>query len=63
MKTLLKNALLYTPNGTLTGCLAVEDKRISYVGTEKPAGSFDREMDMSGKLLLPDFSTATPIRL
>ena len=66
MKTLLKNALLYTPNGTVTGCLAVEDKRISYVGTEKPAGSFDREMDMSGKLLLPGLfncHTHTPMTL
>ena len=66
MKTLLKNALLYTPNDTVTGCLVVEDKTISYVGTEKPAGSFDREMDMSGKLLLPGLfncHTHTPMTL
>lgn len=66
MKTLLKNALLYTPNGTVTGCLAVEDKTISYVGTEKPAGSFDREKDMSGKLLMPGLfncHTHTPMTL
>ena len=66
MKTLLKNALLYTPEGAYTGYLAVEDKQISYIGTERPEGSFDREKDMSGKLLMPGLvncHTHTPMTL
>lgn len=66
MKTLLKNALVYTPEGSYSGYLAVEDKVISYVGKERPAGSFDREKDMSGKLLMPGLfncHTHTPMTL
>ena len=66
MKTLLKNALVYTPEESYSGYLAVEDKVISYVGKERPAGSFDREKDMSGKLLMPGLfncHTHTPMTL
>ncbi len=66
MKILLKNGMLYTPGGIYTGYLAVEDQTISYVGRERPAGSFDREKDMSGKLLMPGLfncHTHTPMTL
>ena len=66
MKTLLKNGRLYTRSGAYTGCLAIEDQIISYVGKERPAGSFDREKDMSGKLLMPGLfncHTHTPMTL
>ena len=66
MKTLLKNAQIYTPEGTLTGYLSIEDKTISYVGEQRPAGEFDREKDMAGKMLLPGLvngHTHTPMTL
>ena len=53
MKLLFKNALIYTPNGDVTGYLAVENAVITYIGTERPEGEFDCEKDMTGKLLLP----------
>lgn len=53
MKTLLKNALIYTPSEVINGYLAVENEMVCYIGKERPAGRFDREKDMSGKLLLP----------
>ena len=43
-RTVLKNA-----------CVAVDGSRISYVGTEKPAGPFDRTIDAAGKVLMPGF--------
>ena len=66
MKTLLKNARLYTPEGVCTGYLAVEDKKISHIGKERPEGYFDCEKDMSGKLLMPGLfncHTHTPMTL
>ena len=66
MKTLLKNAMIYTPEGAAEGYLAVEGKTISYIGAERPAGEFDREKDMAGKLLLPGLingHTHTPMTL
>ncbi len=36
-------------------CLAVEDERITYVGSKEPEGSFDRVIDCSGKIMLPGF--------
>ena len=66
MKTLLKNALLYTPDGAFTGYLAVEDKTIVSIGKERPAGTFDSEKDMSGKMILPGLvngHTHTPMTL
>ena len=59
MKTLLKNAWIYTPDGVLQdGCLAVDGPSITYVGAVRPEGEFDREKDMSGKLLLPGLVNA-----
>ena len=54
MRLLLKNAMLYTPAGVIeNGCIAVNGDTIESVGTKRPAGGFDREKDMNGKLLLP----------
>ncbi|MBQ7465317.1 MAG: amidohydrolase family protein, partial [Oscillospiraceae bacterium] len=52
-RLLLKNGLLYTPEGVITGYLAVEGRAITYVGNSRPAGDFDSEKDLSGKLVLP----------
>ena len=54
MRLLLKNAMLYTSAGVIeNGCIAVNGDTIESVGTKRPAGGFDREKDMNGKLLLP----------
>ena len=59
MKTLLKNAWIYTPGGVIRGgCLTVDGPTIAYVGAARPEGEFDREKDMSGKLLLPGLVNA-----
>ncbi len=34
-------------------CLATDHDRITYIGTERPAGDFDRVIDGAGKLLIP----------
>ena len=52
-RLLLKNGLLYTPEGVVSGYLAVEGRAITYVGAARPAGDFDREKNLSGKLVLP----------
>lgn len=38
--------------------VAVEGTTISYVGTEKPAGSFDEVIDGTGKVMMPGFVNA-----
>lgn len=59
MKALLKNAWIYTPGGVIRGgCLTVDGPTIAYVGAARPEGEFDREKDMSGKLLLPGLVNA-----
>jgi len=66
VKILLKNALIYTPEGTVSGFLAVEDEKISYIGAQRPEGVFDCEKDMTDKLLLPGLVNAhthTPMTL
>lgn len=40
------------------GELHTEDSRISYVGTESRGGSFDREIDCKGNLIIPGFKNA-----
>jgi 5-methylthioadenosine/S-adenosylhomocysteine deaminase len=35
--------------------VAVEDTKISYVGQTRPAGSFQRELDCQGKVMMPGF--------
>ena len=59
MRQLLKNAWVYTPHGVLrNGFVAIEDGSITAVCEERPEGGFDREKDMSGKLLLPGLVNA-----
>ena len=49
MRTLLKNACIYTPQGVIRdGFVAVDGTRIAAVGAARPEGDFDREKDMSG---------------
>ncbi len=57
MKTLYKNAALILPDGSWlgSGFVAIDGKFFSYVGESRPEGEFDREVDMSGKLLAPAF--------
>ena len=64
MGLLLKNAsILAAGEGTRFRCLenaflAVEGDTITYIGTERPAGDWEREKDMTGKLLLPGLVNA-----
>lgn len=59
MRTLLKNACVYTPRGVIkNGYVAVDGAAIAYVGESRPEGRFDSEKDMSGKLLLPGLVNA-----
>lgn len=59
MKTLFTNAGILTLSETgawnvlKNACLAVDGDRISYIGTARPEGSFDRVLDYSHKLLMP----------
>ena len=63
MRTLLKNAWVYTPGGVLRdGFVAVDGTQITAVSTERPEGTFDREKDMSGRLLLPGLQAVFPAR-
>ena len=57
MNILFKNAAVLTvnpENQVLTGAfVATAGDRISYVGRQRPQGSFDREIDCAGKVLMP----------
>ncbi len=56
MKILFANAVVLTPDGFIAdGFVAVDGSRIAYVGSERPEGSFDREIACAGKLLSPAF--------
>lgn len=46
-KTVLENAYI-----------TMEDKHISYVGTEKPTGKFDNEIDCDGNVIMPGIVNA-----
>lgn len=50
MTLLFKNARLLENTAAF---VAVSDRVISYVGAERPAGKFDREIDCRGNLLMP----------
>ena len=59
MTTLLKNAWIWTPQGVIRGgYVAIDGAVITAVSGERPEGCFDREKDMSGKLLLPGLVNA-----
>lgn len=54
MRQLLKNAMIYTPDGVIEdGFIAVNGDTIEAISAQRPAGEFDCEKDMRGKLLLP----------
>ena len=59
MAILFKNAaavLMDEERTVLHGAfVAVEGTEITHVGTERPAGEFEREIDCTGKVLLPGF--------
>lgn len=59
---LLKNcrALLMDEAGTVleNACVSIQGEHIVSVGTQRPAGSFDEEIDCRGDLLLPGFVNA-----
>ncbi len=62
MNTLFKNVTAVTmdPAAPLlkNAFVAVEGTTISYVGADRPAGDFDREMDCTGKVMLPGLVNA-----
>ncbi len=59
MKYLFKNASLLPEYGYAGAVyLVVDGKTITYVGTERPAGDWTREIDCHGMLLMPAFYNA-----
>ena len=62
MNTLFQNVTAVLMDGARTvlknACVAVDGGKISYVGTEQPAGDFDTVIDASGKVLMPGFVNA-----
>ena len=62
MSVLFTNALVLTMDASRTplqnAFVGVEGERIVYVGTSRPQGRFDREIDCTGKVLLPGFVNA-----
>ena len=59
---LIKNVDILPCDGSGTtiqnGCMAVENGKITYLGTELPQGSFDRVIDGKGKILMPGLINA-----
>jgi len=62
MKTLISNvrAVLMDGEGTVlsSAFVAVQGDKIDYVGIQRPQGSFEREIDGEGNVLLPGFVNA-----
>ncbi len=61
MKLRFYNAKIMTmsDDSIISGELHTDGGKISYVGAAKPdSGSFDREIDLSGKLIIPGFKNA-----
>ena len=62
MSTLFTNVTALLMDGDFTtlknGFVAVEGQRISYVGTQRPEGTFDDIIDCSGKVMMPGFVNA-----
>lgn len=61
LKTRFYNARILTMvegQDIFNGELIVEDNKISYVGTDKQTGSFDKEIDCQGNVLMPGFKDA-----
>ena len=62
MSTLFTNAAVLTMDGKnpvlKDAFVAVEGTKIASVGTERPAGEFERVIDCTGKVLMPGFVNA-----
>ena len=62
MSVLFTNVTVLTMDGSRTplrdAFVAVEGSVITYVGTQRPAGAWDREVDGRGRVLLPGFVNA-----
>ncbi len=61
MKIRIYNARILTMNcdeGIFYGEIQVENSRITYVGAATAGGSFDREIDCGGNLIMPGFKNA-----
>ena len=62
MSVLFENAcavLMDEKNTVLEGAfVAVEGDKISYVGTDRPQGTFDQVIDAAGKVLMPGLVNA-----
>lgn len=62
MSVLFTNAIVLTMDASRTplknAFVGVEGERIVFVGTSRPQGHFDREIDCAGKVLLPGFVNA-----
>ena len=62
MKTLISNVRAVLMDGTGTvlsdAFVAVEGDKITSVGQERPQGTFDREIDGKGNVLMPGFVNA-----
>ena len=58
MKLLLKNCAILAAEGTGFRCLenaylGIDGDTIDYIGADKPQAAYDREKDMTGRMLLP----------
>ncbi|MBQ5514672.1 MAG: amidohydrolase family protein, partial [Oscillospiraceae bacterium] len=59
MSILLKNGLVYLPDGTVSKQnIGIEGARIDYLAAEEPGRKYDEVKDMSGKLLIPGLVNA-----
>lgn len=60
MKIKFKNARILKMNDEdiFLGCVVIKDNIIEYVGKENIKGSFDKEIDCQGNLLMPGFKNA-----
>lgn len=60
MKLRFYNAKILTMENEniINGELCTDGGRISYVGEERQSGAFDREIDLSGNLIIPGFKNA-----
>ena len=62
MSVLFTNVTAVTMNDAApllnNGFVAVEGTNITYVGTERPVGHFEREIDCTGKVMMPGLVNA-----
>ena len=62
MSVLFTNAVVLAMDGSRkplkNAFVAVEGQKITYVGTQRPTGEFDRQVDCTGKVMMPGFVNA-----